>query len=154
RQQHVAGLRLELPAEAMDQPVERREQQRERRAQFVADVREEAALHLVQLDELAVVFLDDLPVALAFEAQVEFAETQTAVSKAAGDDDDAGDDQKINVVDQKAQFLVRLLKVILKEAGAEIHQDHEGDREDVFLVAPGEDQPDRQENNVEAGVVQ
>ena len=58
-QQLLRVSSIERPAESVEQRFQRREQQRQRRAQFVADVGEEAALDLVQFPELLVAFLED-----------------------------------------------------------------------------------------------
>ena len=73
--EQLAGLLVEGAVEAMEQRFQRREQQRQRRAQFVADVGEEAALDLVQFLQLLVAFLELLPVLVQLVAQGELAES-------------------------------------------------------------------------------
>ena len=58
RVEQVARVIVERPVEALHQRFQRREQQRERRAQFVADVGEKAAFDLVQFEELAIAFFE------------------------------------------------------------------------------------------------
>ena len=69
----------------------------------MADVGEEPALEAVQFDELAVGFLELLAVFVQFVTEGEFAETRFGVEITAGDNDDARQGQKIEIVDKLAQ---------------------------------------------------
>jgi hypothetical protein len=65
-------------AEFLDEHLERPEQEGERRAELVADIGEEAALELVELDEFVVRLLERFAVLIKFVAQFVFLETLMA----------------------------------------------------------------------------
>ncbi len=85
-QEHIASAGVELGLIFLDERFQRREQQGQRRAQFVADVGEETALELVKLDELPVGFFEFLPALIELVTEGEFAVTGFAMKEAAGDD--------------------------------------------------------------------
>ena len=87
RGQQAACFRVRDPAVLVQHGFERRQEQRERCAQLMADVGEEPALDLVKLGELAVGFFQHLFVLVQFVAEGELPETQAAVNKATGDRD-------------------------------------------------------------------
>ena len=66
---------VHLVGKALEQGFQRREQQRQGRAQFMADVGEEPALEAVEFDQLAVGFFELLAVFVQFVAEGEFAES-------------------------------------------------------------------------------
>ena len=95
--QQFARLAVGRTPEALRQAVRGTDDDRERRPQFVADVREEARLGLVELAQLAVPRFQQRPRVLQLPAQRELAETEAFVVVAARHHEDPGDEEKEDV---------------------------------------------------------
>src|SRR5206468_603665 len=92
RRQETARVRVRDAAALVQQRFEWREEQRERRAQLMADVCEEPALDLVEFLELAVALLQLQPVLIQFVTQGKFTKADAVVKPAPGDDENTGDE--------------------------------------------------------------
>src|SRR5437016_12355449 len=96
--EQIPALAIKGGFVAIEQRLQRRQQQGKRRAQLMADIGEEPAFYLVQFGQLFVFLLERLFVLVQLVTQSELAEPHLAVEEPAGDDNDASQDQKINVV--------------------------------------------------------
>jgi len=90
--QEFFGIAIDI--EALEQGFHGCDEQRQWCAQFMTDVGEESAFDLVKLDEFAVVFFNQLAIALQLETQSEFAEAQPAVKVTARYYDERGATRK------------------------------------------------------------
>src|SRR6185369_8264856 len=104
--EQTACLRVGDPATLVQERFERRQEQRERRAQFVADVGEETALDLVEFLELAVIFLKLQAVLIQFVAQGKFSEAKAIEEMVSRNHDDARQNQEVEIVEDKRELLL------------------------------------------------
>ena len=82
-------------SEAVEQIFQRSDQQRKRRAQFVADIGEKPALGLVQLHQFAMTFFQLEAIAIQFKAQRKFSKAQAIEEIISCNDNDSGERYKI-----------------------------------------------------------
>ncbi len=148
-EQQIMHAGIDLAGEALEQHFQRRKQQRERGAQFMADVGEEPALQAVQFHQLPVGFLELLFVPVQFIAQRELAEVQPGEIIIAHHDDDARQDQEIIIVENDGQ----LFPGALQQAGREIHQLHPAHGQQRFGRVPAHHHADGQQDQVQSGVI-
>ena len=118
--QEIARGQVRDPAALVQQRFERRQEQRERRAQLMADVGEETTLDLVEFLELAVALLELLPVLIQFVAQGKFAKAEAIEEMVSRNHNDARKNQEVEIVENKGELLFRPLE----QAGSGIHQQH------------------------------
>src|SRR5207247_11045650 len=76
RDQQISALLVERTLETIQKRLQRREQQGERGAQLVADIREESAFHFIHFPQLLIRFFEDLFVLVQLEAQGEFTKSK------------------------------------------------------------------------------
>src|ERR1041385_7620811 len=141
-------FRIPIEIEPVNQRLQRRDKQRQRRAQFVTDICKEAALHLVQLNQLAMAFFDDLAIAFQLEPQYEFAEAKPAVEIAARDNDYPSTAEEKEVISQVGGF-----PPPPREGDAYIAAYNQNRRRRDLFVSPWEDDADREQYQVESCVI-
>src|SRR6516164_9891747 len=96
RSQQFSSLRIQ--AKAVEQVLKRRDEQRQRSSQFVADIGKELALDLVKFFEFPIAFLKLAATFVQLVAQGVLPEPQAIVKKIAGNDDSRGAEQEETVV--------------------------------------------------------
>src|SRR6266705_1930253 len=101
----------------------------------MADVGEETTLDLVEFLEFAVAFFEHLFVAVQLVAQGELAKTKPAVHKAAGDRNNAGQHQEVQVVEEQTCAEVRPLES-LESAGNAVQEQDERDGRQALPERP------------------
>src|SRR5207237_8410952 len=103
--EQVFAVVIERAVEPLEQGFQRGQQQRQGRAQFVADVGKKAAFDFVELLQLLVGFLEDDFVFLQFILERELAKTEAVKNQIANDHDDAGEGEEIDIVDEDVPML-------------------------------------------------
>src|SRR4051812_48455726 len=96
----IARLRSKLIISALHHRFQRRQQECQGSAQFMADIGEEPILYLVQLRQLFVALLEHGLAFIQLEPQGEFAKTGAAVKITAGGDDYSGQNEKIKIIEK------------------------------------------------------
>ena len=142
--QEIACVRVRDPAALVQQRFERRQEQRERRAQLMADVGEETTLDLVEFLELAVALLQLLPVLIQFVAQGKFAKAKAIEEMVSRNHDDARQNQEVEIVEDERELLFRSFK----EASGRIHQQYPSNCDQRLPNAPVDNNADSQEDQV------
>ena len=130
--QEIACVRVRDPAALVQQRFERRQEQRERRAQLMADVGEETTLDLVEFLELAVAVLELPAVLIQFVAQSKFTKAKAIEEMVSRNHNDARQNQEVEIIEDEGKLLFRSFQ----QAGGGIHEQHAADRDQRLPYTP------------------
>src|SRR4051794_14651129 len=106
----------------MQEGFERRQQQGQRSAQLMTDIRKKPALGFVQLLELLVAGLQHLLVLTQFVTQGKFTKTNLVVKPTARDNEHASHQQEIKVIKEYARRRLRPARP-MEPASAQVSHD-------------------------------
>ena len=148
RRQQIPRFLVHRAIEPAEQCFQGRQQQREGRAQFMADVGEEPALDLVQFLQLLVAFLQRLAVLVQFIPKDKFPEAPPAVHIASSHNNDACQCQKVEVVGKSHPG-----NVAVQCTGDDVHEHYQGDCNQAFGEGPIQNEADQKQHEIKSCVV-
>src|SRR5919108_1707345 len=116
----------------LNQGLEGGQQQRKRRAQFVAYIGEKAAFDAIKLEKFSVRVLQHPPTFVQLITNFEFSKEQSGIKIISGDNDNAGQNKKIEIIKEIPEIKVYCVGI----RRTEIHQYDTADRNHCVAETP------------------
>src|SRR5439155_11133771 len=149
---------ISLQAEPPHQRFEGSDQQRQRRAQLMADIGEEPVFDLVQLEEFLIAHFERYPVLIQLKAQGELAEAGAAVKIAASDGDNGRQHKEIEIVEKQTDNVLAGGGVLaanrtVGQTGAEVKNHYKRRGRQTFPEAPVQHESQHQQDQIQTRII-